>query len=516
MANKTITMNKLRQILRLYTQQKGKKFISGQTGVARNTVKKYITVFKQLRMSFQELNELTDQQLNELFGKKEEILEVPKRKEQLLAFFPVMDKALGKTGMTREKLWLHYLAEHPDGYRYTQFCISYRQWQRKFTPSMHMVHKAGDKLYIDFAGKKPKLVDKETGEIREVEFFAAILGCSQLVYAEACYSQQKIDFITACENALHYIGGVPQAIVPDNLKSAVEKSSRYEPTLNETFEDFGAHYQTTMLPARSYRPKDKSLVEGAVKILYNRIYSNMHEDEFTSLEQLNETIRFYLKEVNAENMKGRNYSRNQKFIEMEKDVLQPLPLLRYEFKRRTVVTVMKNGHVCLNEDKHYYSVPYKFIGKKVKIIYSRSSVEIFYRLDRIAMHQRIHAQYGYTTLKEHMASTHRFVADWSAEKFVAMAEEIHPDVKVFIEKVLDKKQHPEQAYKSCMGILAAVKKVGKSRLINACTRALEYGHYNYKIIQTILEKGLDQYTETEQDQYEMPFHENIRGEDYYQ
>lgn len=215
-------------------------------------------------------------------------------------------------------------------------------------------------------------------------------------------------------------------------------------------------------------------------------------------------------------MKGRNYSRNQKFIEMEKDVLQPLPLLRYEFKRRTVVTVMKNGHVCLNEDKHYYSVPYKFIGKKVKIIYSRSSVEIFYRLDRIAMHQRIHAQYGYTTLKEHMASTHRFVADWSAEKFVAMAEEIHPDVKVFIEKVLDKKQHPEQAYKSCMGILAAVKKVGKSRLINACTRALEYGHYNYKIIQTILEKGLDQYTETEQDQYEMPFHENIRGEDYYQ
>ncbi|MCC6599954.1 MAG: IS21 family transposase [Crocinitomicaceae bacterium] len=516
MANKMITMNKLRQILRLYTQQKGKKFISGQTGVARNTIKKYIAVFKQLRMSFQELNALPDQQLNELFGKKEESIEVPKRKEQLLAFFPGMDKALSKTGMTREKLWSQYLAEHPDGYRYTQFCISYRLWQKKFTPSMHMVHKAGDKLFIDFAGTKPKLVDKETGERREVEFFAAILGCSQLVYAEACYSQQKIDFITASENALHYMGGVPQAIVSDNLKSAVDKSCRYEPTLNETFEDFGDHYQTTILPARAYRPKDKSLVEGVVKILYNRIYSNMHGEEFTSLEQLNDTIRFYLKEVNAENMKGRNYSREQKFMEMEKDILQPLPQLRYEFKRRTVVTVIKNGHVCLNEDKHYYSVPFKFIGKKVKVIYSRSSVEIFYLLDRIAIHQRIRAPYGYTTLKDHMASTHRFVAEWSAETFIAMGEAIHPDVKLFIEKVLDKKQHPEQAYKSCMGILATIKKVGKTRLIDACSRALDYGQYNYKIIQTILEKGLDQYKETESEQDEMPNHENIRGEDYYQ
>jgi transposase len=515
MANKLITMNKIRQIIRLYTYQKGKKYISGQTGASKNTVKKYINLFKQLRISFQELNELSDQQLNELFGKKSETEEVPERKEKMLAFFPGMDKALSKTGMTREILWQQYLNENPDGYRYTQFCICYRQWQRKFTPSMHMVHKAGDKLYVDFAGEKMKIVDKETGEIKEVEVFVAILGCSQLTYAEACYSQQKEDFITACENAMHYIGGVPQAIVSDNLKSAVIKSSRYEPTLNETFENFADHYQTTILPARAYRPKDKSLVEGAVKILYTRIYSNMHEDVFTSLEEINATIRYHLKEHNVVNMKGRSYSRDQKFIEMEKDTLQPLPLLRYEFKRRTVVTVMKNGHVCLGEDKHYYSVPFKFIGKKVKIIYSRSSVEIFYHLDRIALHERVHSQYSYTTIKDHMASSHRFVADWSAEKFISLAESIHPDVKVFIERVLDKKQHPEQAYKSCMGILAMVKKVGKNRLINACKRALEYGHYNYKIIQTIIDKGLDHYVETEREQFEMPFHENIRGEEYY-
>jgi len=516
MANKPITMNKIRQIIRLYTQQKGKKFISSQTGVAKNTVKKYIERFKELRLTHEELSELNDGQLNEFFGKKPEVIELSERKEKLLAFFPVMDKSLGKTGMTREILWNQYIREHPEGYKYTQFCISYREWRRRYTSTMHMVHKAGDKLFVDFAGKKPKIVDQHSGEISEAEFFVAILGCSQFIYAEACYSQQKEDFITACENALHYIGGVPQAIVSDNLKSAVIKSSKYEPTLNEAFENFADHYHTSILPARAYRPKDKSLVEGAVKILYTWIYTDIEDRVFNSLEELNATIRFYLDQINQAHLKGRNYSRKQKFIEMEKETLQPLPLLRYEFKKRAIVTVMKNGHVCLNEDKHYYSVPFKYIGKKVKLIYSRSSVEIFYHLDRIALHQRLHSSYGYSTLKEHMASTHRFVADWSAEKFIAMAESIHPDVKVFIEKVLDKKQHPEQAYKSCMGILAAVKKVGKTRLINACSRALEYGHYNYKIIQTILEKGLDQYIETEPEQYEMPFHENIRGEDYYQ
>ena len=379
-----------------------------------------------------------------------------------------------------------------------------------------MVHKAGDKLFVDFAGEKLQVVNKNTGEITEVEVFVGVLGCSQRTYAEACYTQQKEEFITACENAMHYLGGVPQAIVSDNLRSAVTKSDRYEPTLNETFEDFGDHYQTNMLPARAYRPQDKSLVEGAVKILYTRIYAQMEEGAFTSLQQLNEAIWMHLDQHNDTKMKGRPYSRNQKFIELEKHTLQPLPLMRYEFKRRAIVTVMKNGHVCLNEDKHYYSVPFKYIGKKVKIFYSRTTVEIFYLLDRIAIHQRIRSPYNYTTLNDHMASTHRFVAEWSAEKFISWAESIDPDVKLLIEKVLDKKQHPEQAYKSCIGILHMVGKVGKQRLINACKRALEYGYYNYKTVQSILDKGLDQYNEEEKDQNEMPLHDNIRGKEYYQ
>jgi transposase len=517
MANKSINMSKIRQVIRLYTQSKGKTFISGQTGVSRNTVKKYIRIFRELRTSYQELNEMSDQQLTELFGKPNVVVEPSERKENLIAFYPYMDKALRGTGVTREMLWKEYILKHPDGYRYTQFCISYNQWQKKVNPVMHMVHKAGDKLFVDYAGEKLQIVDNQTGEIQQVEVFVAILGSSQLTYAEACFSQQKEEFITACENALHYIGGVPQAIVPDNLKSAVIKSNRYEPTLNEAFEDFAEYYQFTILPARAYRPRDKALVEGAVKILYTQIYANLPVQPAGSIEELNAAIRVHLEYHNSTKMKGRNYSRRQQFDEIEKKTLQPLPVHRYEFKRRSIVTVMKNGHVCLSEDKHYYSVPFKSIGRKVKIIYSQSTVEIYYHFERIAIHKRLRSPYNYTTVEEHLATKHRFVSDWSPEKFIAWAASIHPDVKLFIEGVLDKKQHPEQAYKSCIGILSFVKKTGKERLINACKRALDYGHFNYKIIQTILEKGLDQYTESEEENHQMimPLHENIRGEEYY-
>jgi transposase len=518
MANKPITMNKIKQIIRLYTQSKGTKFISRHTGVARGTVKKYLVKFRDTRLTYEDINELSDQGLSDLFGKPPVAKEPTKRYEQLRAFFPYLDKALRSTGFTREKLWREYIEKHPDGYRYTQFCICYSKWQKRVNPVMHIVHKAGDKMYVDFAGEKLQIVDTLTGEIQEVEVFVAILGASQLTYAEATYSQKKEDFITACENALYYFGGVPQAIVPDNLKSAVTKSSKYEPTLNEAFEDFADYYQTTLLPTRAYRPRDKSLVEGAVKIVYNKIYSNLSTEIPTSLADLNAAMRPHLEQHNTAAMKGRSYSRRQQFEEIEKKILQPLPVHRYEFKRQAVVTVMKNGHVCLSEDKHYYSVPFKYISKKVKIIYSKTSVEIYYCFERIALHQRIKSPFNYTTVEEHMASTHRFVSEWSAEKFISWAEAIHPDVKLFIERILEKKHHPEQAYKSCVGVLSFAKKVGKERLINACKRALDYGYYNYKIIQTILEKGLDNYNETSEEgsQLEMPLHENIRGENYYE
>jgi len=461
---------------------------------------------------------MTDQQLNELFGKPPTLKEPSKRHEDLQAFFPYLDKALRRKGVTRERLWKEYMEKHPDGYRYVRFCVLYNQWQRKVNPVMHMVHKAGDKLFIDFAGKKLEIVDEHTGEIQEVEVFVATLGASQLTYVEACMSQKREDFFACCENALHFFGGVPQAIVPDNLKSAVTKSNRYEPTVNEAFEDFANHYQCTILPARPLHPKDKALVEGAVKIVYTRIYSDLPKEPHTSLGNLNKNLWELQEQYNTTKMQGRGYSRLDQFRELEQKILQPLPVHKYEFKKHRTATVMKTSHVCLSEDRHYYSVPFKFMGLKVTIGYTKSIVEISYKYERIAIHQRNYQRFNYTTIEDHMPSTHRFVSEWSAEKFISWSESIHPDVKLFIQGILESKQHPEQAYKSCVGVLSLVKKVGKERLINACKRALDYGHYNYRIIVSILEKGLDKYTEQveENSQSEMPLHENIRGEEYYQ
>jgi hypothetical protein len=215
-------------------------------------------------------------------------------------------------------------------------------------------------------------------------------------------------------------------------------------------------------------------------------------------------------------LKGRNYSRLQQFEEVEKAALMPLPALRYELKKQCFATVAKNGHVSLGADKHYYSVPYRFIGKKVKLLYSGHTVEVYYNYERIAVHQRIKSPWQYSTDKEHLASAHRFVSEWTPERFTGWAEKVHEDVKLYILKVLERKQHPEQAYKACMGILSFGKKVGHERLIKACQRALGYGAYNYKTIQKILERELDlKDTPDETDQLKMPFHDNIRGEGYY-
>jgi transposase len=516
MANNTINMSKLRQILRLHTQGYSKLQISLQTSVSRNTLKKYIKEFISAAITFDELSVLSDADLESLFIKEEEKV-ISEKVTELIKQFPAIDKALKRKGVTQHLLWEAYREKQPDGLGITQFRYYYAHWKAQVNPVMHMDHKAGDKLFVDFAGETLQIVDEQTGEVQQVEVFVAILGASQLTYVEAVMSQQKEDFIAACERALHFYGGVPLAIVPDNLKSAVTKSSKYEPTLNETFADFADHYSTTILPARAYRPKDKSLVEGAVKIAYRRIYAKLHGQDYFSLDALNKAILEALELHNTTLLTGRNYSRRLQFEEIERGALAPLPPLQYELKRQSYVTVMKNGHVCLGADKHYYSVPYRFIGKKIKLIYSTTVVEIYYHYERIALHKRLKSPYNYTTEKDHLASAHRFVSEWTPERFISWAADIGEDVKFYILKILDRKQHPEQAYKSCLGILSFAKKVGNDRLINACRRALGYGIYNYKTIQAILEKGMDSSTETEEyEQLQMPLHDNIRGEDYYQ
>lgn len=514
MANKKTDMSKLRQILRLYSQGEKKLKISTLTGVSRNTLKKYLRIYQGLGLSIKDIEMLSDKNLDELFG--ESLKPEPGDKYKTLeAMFPVIEKELKRRGITRQILWSRYITAHPDGYKLSQFKHYYHQWLKRSRPVMHIEHIAGDKMYIDFAGEKLHVVDWETGEITEVEVFIAVLGASQLTYIEAVPSQCKEDLITCCIHALVYYGGVPRAIVPDNLKSAVTKSSLYEPTLNQAFENFALHYSTTILPARSYKPKDKSLVEGAVRIAYRRIYSVLDRKTFHSLEELNAALRVALEQYNNIRLTGRPYSRRDLFEDIERYVLTPLPVLPYEFKRQQYSTVSVNGHTCLKEDKHYYSVPYGYIGKKVKVMYSATQVEIYYNYVLIATHKRDRKAYGYTTNPDHLASTHRYLTEWNPDRFIKWGESIDPSVKAFITGLMDSKSHPEQAYKACQGVLGFERKVGRERLINACRRALEYENYSYGAIKTILENKYDMITYAEITA-DIPDHENIRGEQYYQ
>jgi transposase len=514
MANQLLDMSKVRKVLQLHDKGSSKLFISKYLSISRNTVKKYIALYQLLDMTMDDISNRSDSELEEIFSSSSPTELTPKLKS-VYAFFPHMERQLKKTGVTKHLMWEEYFKKHPDGLKSSQFNEHYNRWSKKVNPVMHMIHKSGDKMYIDYAGKKLHIVDKESNEMTEVEFFVAILGASQYTYAEATPSQKNEDFIVSTENAMHYFNGVPAAIVPDNLKSAVKRSNRYEPTINETFLDFAEHYGTTILPARAYKPRDKSLVEGVIKILYQRIYTVLSKNTYYSIDELNEDIWRELDLHNAKKLTGRPYSRLQMFKEDEQLKLSSLPVERFEVKQVSQGTVMQNGHVYLSADMHYYSVPYQFIRKKVKILYTSRNVEIFHKYNRIAFHKRNPKPYNYTTIKQHLASTHQFISEWTPQRFINWGESIDESVKLFITHLLEIRQHPEQAYKSCMGVLSFSKKVGNERLINACKRALDYKIYNYKIIKNILDRGLDMITDETDNDDLLPDHHNIRGENYY-
>jgi transposase len=514
MANKSISMSKVRQIIKLYTQQMGKKKIGERLGMSKHTVKLYIDHFRSLKTPKEELFKLSDFELNKLFHPPRETL-INDQLKQLYDFFPVMSMQLRRRGMTVARQFLEYKLLYPQSYGETSFYKHYNQWRKKVNPTMHIEHKVGDKMYVDYAGATLPYVDTNTGEISNAQVFVAILGWSQYAYVEAMQSQAIEEFIAACENALRYFNGVPLALVPDNLKSAVHKASSYEPIVNENFKAFTDHYGIAILPARSRKPQDKAHVENMVKLSYQKIYANLPEKEVVSLKELNMQIGQHLVALNDAQLTGKQCSRTDQWL-MELSALHPLPATMYEMRKLKQVTVMKNGHVYLSEDQHYYSVPYELIGKKLKMQYSRSEVNLYLHYELIATHKRLRSPHNYTTVAEHMPAQHRYVMEWNPAFFMAKAKEIDPVVEYYIGQVLAKKQHPEQGYKSCMGILSFAKRLGNIRLIKACKRAHEIGYYNYKIIEDILTKNLDKYDDDDMEPSSMPTHDNIRGGNYYQ
>jgi transposase len=275
-----------------------------------------------LGKSFDELNQLSNTALEAIF--KSDAPALGTKLEVLYEYFPAMEKALKRKGVTREQLWRQYIEDYPDGYRLSQFKEYYRRWTKVSQGTMHIHHKDGDKMYVDYAGNKLEIIDPSTGEVRKVEVFVTILGASQLTYVDARLSPKKEDFIRSCEAALHYFEGVPQVIVTDNLKSAVIKSDRYEPNLNEAFHDFCLHYNISPLPVGPYKPKHKALAEGMVKIIYRTIYPAIHETQYDNLDDLNWDILIELDRLNTQLMQGRPYSRRMLFKEIERETLQPL------------------------------------------------------------------------------------------------------------------------------------------------------------------------------------------------
>lgn len=520
MANRKLSMNKLRQVLRCHANGNGAKSISNLTGIARNTVRKYLRRFMELNRGIEDLLKLEDPDLNEIFGVRAVGSEpVSSRHQELMGLMPDYVRRLKKRGMTRQKLYDDYIGSHPGGYSRSTFSRLMRLYVAQMHPIAHLEHKAGDKMYVDYAGDRLELVDRDSGGIIAVEVLVAILPCSQLTYVEAVMSQRKEDFIRCCENALHFYGGAPAAIVPDNLKAAVKKASRYEAELNEDYAAFAEHHGCAVIPARVRKPRDKALVEGAVKLIYRSIYPLVRQRTHHDLVSLNAAIRTALELHNNARMSGRPYSRREQFEDLERMYLRPLNPIRFELKERHTATVQRNGHVRL--DRHYYSVPHRLIGRKVNILYDSRTVEIYCGGDRVAVHPRGWRPYGYTTEPNHLASAHRDLSGWSVEGFLRQGARIHADVEDFLRHVIESKTHPEQAYKSCKGILSFASRVGNDRLVRACRRAASSGLYNYSAVDSILRSRhdcLDDDTLPGQECEEsaqMPRHANIRGKEYF-
>lgn len=519
MANKRLDIMDLKQLLQLKVLGKSNRTIGEILGRSRNTINDYVQLFSQCSKSMEELSQLELSDLHKLLLKiKEE--KTPQADER----FKVLEKNkeeylkdLKRPGATYQTIWYQYQESYPGGYGYTQFKHHLQSFEKSKKYSMPMKHKYGDKLFIDFTGKKLLVVDRSTGEVQEVEVFIGILGGSNYTYVEASLSQKVEDFVRCTVNCLEYIEGVPLALVPDNLKSAVERASKYEATINRQYKSMSIHYNTVVYPTRVRKPRDKALVEGAVKIVYQRIFFHLSKMTFFSVAELNEQIHILLEEYNSRLFYKQEESRKDRFVENEKELLQSLPPYRFEPKQVLRAKVHPNCHAVLKG--HHYSAPHSYMGKRVQVHYNTISVEIYFNYERIAIHKRTEKPYGYTTIKEHMPSHHQFVMDWNPERFIKWGQKIGPATGAYIEQILERYTYPEQAYKSSMGILSLAKRYSEQRLEKACSRAAQYDNYSYRTIDRILTLKMDQLEETNEEhikqQLELPLHDNIRGAAYY-
>lgn len=516
MAN-TLDPMDLKQIISLYKDGVSNRKIAETLGISRNTVNTYVKQFKSSTYTANELLTFEYSKLEELFTYKTTL--DTDRQNELMKYFEHVNQARNHPGFTFLYHYNQYLNDAKNPYSYTQFLEHYNRKYSKAKGSLKLEHDPGKEMFVDFSGDKLKIINKETGEIIPVEVFVCLLPNSQYTYVEACLSQKREDFIACCSNALRFYGGVPKAIVSDNLKSAVTRASKYEPTINRSFKDFARHYNCVINPTRTYAPQDKALVENAVHLVYQRIYYPLREMTFFSLKELNQEIKRLLKNYNKLLFKRKEASRIELFQTVEREYLKPLPSDPYEIKDYRRAKVQKMGYIYFSPDKSYYSVPYRYIGKQTLIHYSKSMVEVYYNHQRIAIHQRNPSKGSYNTNKEHLSSSHQIYLNWSPEYFKSQAAKHGECVVKVVEEILTNLDYPEMGYKRVMGLLQLHKQYGSIRLNKACERALKVDMVSYSRIKNILRNNMDKnslfYSDLEEESH-IPQHKNIRGASAYQ
>lgn len=513
MATERLSMRKTREILRLkWVLGRSHRDVERACSVGLGTVSETVSRAKLAGLDWAAVEGLSDEELEARLYPK-----IPTGTARALPDPVYLHTELRRPGVTLRLLHVEYLEQHRDGYGYTQFCEHYRQWLARRRLSMRQVHRAGEKLFVDYAGKKPSIVDEKTGERIDVELFIGVLGASNFTYAEATRTQRSHDWIGSHTRCLAELGGVPGAIVPDQLKSGVTDACRYEPRVQRVYEELAQHYGTVILPARPARPRDKAKVEVGVQVAERWILARLRNQIFFSLDALNERIWELCDELNERVMRHYGESRQQLFTRLDRPALKPLPSTAFSYGEWKTAKVNVDYHVEV--DHHYYSVPYSLVHEEVEARATATTVEIFRRGQRVASHARSHERGRHTTISEHMPKAHQQHSEWSPSRFGRWASTVGPKTEELVRTIIAERPHPEHGYRSCLGIMRLGKKYGAERLEAACHRALVVRARSFKRVESILKTGLDRAPLPEITvEPEPPLgspHENIRGRNYY-
>lgn len=501
-----ISMKKVKEIIRLNQEmQLSQREISKRLGISRFSVQDYLQRYRQSGLSYAETKLLTEDDLKEWLRTEKDPRQIT-RKDEL--DFSYLMKELKRSYVTKRTLWEEYIQQNPTGYKYSQFCYRLHEYQRKMNVSMRQNHKGGDKVFVDF-GTGVKLFDPETKTYKSTQLFVATWGASNYTFMLATAGEDLENWIEANRQALSYFGCVPKAIVPDNLKSAVTKACRYEPEENPAFLSFSEHYDTTILPTRPRKPKDKGKVEGGVLIGKRWIAAKLRNCIFTNIFELNTEIRRLTDELNNKPMQKLQESRKELFELIDRPEAKPLPATQFVVSDWKKATVNVDYHI--EYQRNYYSVPYTYARETVDVRATFNAVEIYFKDSRIASHRRSYGKYHYRTCTDHMPSHHKYVAEWSEERILKWAGKLGNDVVTVCRSIMDSKHHPERGFKRCLGILNLGKKYPALRVNNACKRALLYKSLSFKSIQQILEKNLDSQSKEPAPSVTPLIHENIRG-----